>query len=188
MGEPLINFDQVEKAIEIFTNNRMFGMSPRRITLSTVGIIPGLRRLIESSLRVHLAVSVHAPDDELRRWLIPIPDAHPLDEVLRLAHKYASDRDVRLTAEYVLLRGVNDSPEHAIKLAEVLKGKVRRINLIPYNPTTAGFEAPTPEAVLEFQRILKERGYTVTVRRSVGRDVEAACGMLRRRRLDEKDS
>ncbi len=188
MGEPLINFDQVEKAVGIFTDRRMFGMSPRRITLSTVGIIPGLRRLLASSLKVHLAVSVHAPNDKLRRWLIPIQDAHPLVDVLDLAHRYAADRDVRLTAEYVLLRGVNDSPEHALELAKVLKGRVKRVNLIPYNPTTAGFEAPDPEVVLRFQGILKEKGYTVTIRRSVGRDVEAACGMLRRRKLDEENS
>ena len=183
MGEPLLNFDNTYKAIKVFTDERAFGMSPKRITLSTVGIISGMERLLESDIDVHLAISLHAPNRELRMELVPIEADNPIRKVLRLAHKYAKAKNVRLTAEYVMLENVNDSISHAKELADLLKGKVRRINLIPYNETTAYFRSPPMEKIIQFQNYLKERGFVVRIRKSVGKDVNAACGMLRRRRL-----
>jgi 23S rRNA (adenine2503-C2)-methyltransferase len=183
MGEPLLNFDNVYKSIKVFTDKRAFGMSPRRITLSTVGIIEGMKKLLDSDLKVHLAVSVHAPLHDLRMSLVPVEDSNPIDKVLDMAHQYAKDRGVRLTAEYVMLDGINDSLEHAEALARLLRGKVKRINLIPYNDTFAGFRRPPEERILAFQNYLKNKGFIVTVRKSVGKDVDAACGMLRRRNL-----
>jgi len=182
MGEPLLNFENVYKAIKVFTDRKAFAMSPRRITLSTVGIKSGMEKLLESDLKVHLAVSVHAPLPDLRLSLVPIQKDNPIDEILDMAHEYARQRKVRLTAEYVMLDGVNDSISHAKALATLLKGRVKRINLIPYNDTFAGFKRPPQDRILAFQEYLKEKGFIVTVRRSVGKDVDAACGMLRRRR------
>ena len=183
MGEPLLNFDAVYKAIKVFNDPSAFGMSPRRITLSTVGIREGMQELLDSDLKVHLAVSVHAPTHELRLSLVPVEDSNEIDDILDMAYKYASERKVRLTAEYVMLADVNDSIEHAKKLARLLKGRVKRINLIPYNDTFAGFRRPDDEKVLAFQSFLKDKGFIVTIRKSVGKDVDAACGMLRRRNL-----
>ncbi len=183
MGEPLLNFDNVYKAIKVFTDKNAFSMSPRRITLSTVGIKEGMKKLLDSDLNVHLALSVHAPTHDLRLYLVPVEEVNPIDEVIDMAHSYARKRKVRLTAEYVMLKDVNDSIDHASKLANLLKGKVKRINLIPYNDTFAGFSRPIGKKILEFQQYLKEQGFIVTIRKSVGKDVDAACGMLRRRKL-----
>ncbi len=183
MGEPLLNYDNVYKAIKVFTDKNAFAMSPRRITLSTVGIKEGMKKLLDSDLNVHLALSVHAPTHDLRLSLVPVEEVNPIDEVIDMAHSYARERKVRLTAEYVMLKDVNDSIDHASKLANLLKGKVKRINLIPYNDTFAGFSRPIDEKILEFQQYLKEQGFIVTIRKSVGKDVDAACGMLRRRKL-----
>ena len=183
MGEPLLNYDNVYKAIKVFTDKNAFAMSPRRITLSTVGIKEGMKKLLDSDLNVHLALSVHAPTHDLRLSLVPVEEVNPIDEVIDMAHSYVKERKVRLTAEYVMLKDVNDSIDHASKLANLLKGKVKRINLIPYNDTFAGFSRPIDEKILEFQQYLKEQGFIVTIRKSVGKDVDAACGMLRRRKL-----
>jgi len=179
MGEPLNNFDNVVAAMSVMLDDHAYGLSRRRVTLSTSGVVHKLRRLKET-LPVALAVSLHAPDDELRSRLMPINRSYPIAELLAACKDYleAAPRDF-ITFEYVLLDGVNDSPAHARALAKLLAEVPSKVNLIPFNPfPDSGFARSKPEAVLRFRDILVEAGFVATIRKTRGDDIDAACGQL----------
>jgi 23S rRNA (adenine2503-C2)-methyltransferase len=156
-----------------------FGFSPRRITVSTVGLVKGLERLARENLRVNLAVSLHAPTDEVRGRLMPVNRGWGLDDLLDACRRFPLPVRQRMTFEYTLLDGVNDSPEEARRLVKRLEGLRAKVNLIPFNewPGSA-FRRPAPERILAFQRVLLDAGLTATIRWSKGEDVGAACGQL----------
>jgi 23S rRNA (adenine2503-C2)-methyltransferase len=181
MGEPLANFEQVVKAIATLTADWATGISARRITVSTVGLPAQMRRLADLRLAITLAISMHAPDDELRRELIPWADKVSIDQLIE-AGRYYFDRTGReVTLEYVLLKAVNDRPEHAKALAQVARQLRSNVNLIRYNPVEGlPYKRPLTEDVQRFQEILRQAGVTCHTRPSRGSEVAAACGQLRR--------
>ena len=179
MGEPLHNYDETMKALRILTDEHGFAMSPRRITLSTVGLLSGLEKLAREPIMPNLAISLHAPTDEQRGALVPINKKYGVGEIIEACKRFPLKRRSRITFEYVMLAGVNDRPEDARRLATLLAGVKSKVNLIPLN-AAAGipFERPSDEAVSRFAEILAERHLTVSVRKSRGRDIRAACGQL----------
>jgi 23S rRNA (adenine2503-C2)-methyltransferase len=179
MGEPLLNYDATVAALRILMDERGFAVPPRKLTLSTVGILPALEKLAREPVRPNLAISLHAPDPGLRRALMPIEEKYPMGKVLAAARAYATPRGGRVTLEYVLLRGVNDTPAHARELVRRLDERRFKLNLIPLNPAPEiPFQAPSPDDVDAFAGILADGGLTVSVRRPRGRDILAACGQL----------
>jgi 23S rRNA (adenine2503-C2)-methyltransferase len=179
MGEPLLNFEATVGALRVLMDDEGFGVPPRKLTLSTVGVLPALEKLAQERLRPNLAISLHAPDPGLRRALMPIEAKYPFDEVVAAALRYPIPRGGRVTFEYVLLGGVNDTPAHARALARRLAGRHVKVNVIPLNPAPEiPFNAPSPEAVDAFGAALAAGGATVSVRRPRGRDILAACGQL----------
>jgi 23S rRNA (adenine2503-C2)-methyltransferase len=174
MGEPTMNVDAVLAACERLPD---LGVAHRRTAISTVGWVPGIDRLSECDLPVALALSLHAPNDELRSALMPVNDRYPLAEVLAACERYMGRRRRRVFVEYVMLDRVNDRPEHARQLAALLDPHGYKVNLIPYNPTGA-YRASSPERIERFRAILAEHRLTATVRLTRGRDIEAACGQL----------
>jgi len=182
MGEPLANLDAVEPALRLLHSG--LGISARRLTVSTVGLVPGMRRLCEFELPVTLAVSLHAADDARRDELVPLNRRHPIAEVLDAARDYAAAKGRRVTFEYACIADTNDLPHHADALAGRLAGFPggAHVNLIPLNPTADYSGRPAGAARIgEFARRLGERGVTATIRRNRGRDIDAACGQLRMR-------
>ena len=178
MGEPLANLEQVLKALTIITADHGLNFSTRRITLSTVGLIPEMLKL-SSLFPIKLAVSLHAADNQTRSRIMPINRRYPLEELLNGCRSLELPRRNRITFEYLLLGGVNDSPEAARKLAKLLRGLRAKINIILFNEYPgAKFKAPSPSNVEEFQRILQEKHFTATVRQSRGAGIMAACGQL----------
>lgn len=178
MGEPLANFDHLVKALTIITAPWGLNFSSRRVTVSTIGLAPLIPRL-GRAVRVNLAVSLSAPDNDLRRQLMPITDRYPLEAVLAACRDFPLPPHRRITFSYVLLRGINDSVAQARKLAKLLRGLPAKINLIPFNPHPAlPFDRPDDEAVDAFQDILVQAHYTTLVRQSRGTDISAACGQL----------
>jgi 23S rRNA (adenine2503-C2)-methyltransferase len=179
MGEPLHNYDETMKALRILTDAQGFAMPARRITLSTVGLLPALERLAKEPVMPNLAISLHAPTDLLRGELVPINRTYGVGDIIAAAKRFPLKKRSRITFEYVLLAGVNDSPQDARRLAKLLAGVKSKVNLIPLN-AAAGipFERPSDAAVDQFARIVAEHGLTVSVRKSRGRDIRAACGQL----------
>jgi 23S rRNA (adenine2503-C2)-methyltransferase len=179
MGEPLLNYDATLGALRVLMDPEGFGVPPRKLTLSTVGILPALEKLAREPVRPNLAISLHAPDPGLRRALMPIEEKYPMDAVIEAALRYPVPRGGLVTFEYVLLGGVNDTLAHARELARRLGGKRVKVNLIPLNPAPEiPFQAPSPEAVDAFGAALAAADVTVSVRRPRGRDILAACGQL----------
>ncbi|TNF36087.1 MAG: 23S rRNA (adenine(2503)-C(2))-methyltransferase RlmN, partial [Gammaproteobacteria bacterium] len=181
MGEPLLNFDNVVAAMDILLDDFGYGLSKRRVTLSTAGVVPMLRRLGEVS-QVSLALSLHAPDDALRNELVPLNRKYPIAEVLQACRDYwdaQEDTHRVTTVEYTLIDGVNDSVAQARALAVLLKDFPCKINLIPFNPFPGSAYRRSPAAsIARFQEVLTQAGYTVTIRKTRGDDVDAACGQL----------
>jgi 23S rRNA (adenine2503-C2)-methyltransferase len=183
MGEPLLNDDATLGALRILMDPEGFAVAPKKLTLSTVGILPALEKLMQEPVRPNLAISLHAPNPELRRQLMPIEARYPLPAVIEAAQRYGLPRGGRVTYEYVLLRGVNDSPAHARELARLLPAGRCKVNLIPLNPAPElPFAPPTPEAVDAFCAVLADSRLSVSVRRPRGRDILAACGQLHLKR------
>ena len=180
MGEPLYNYENVARALQIITDKEGISLSKRRITLSTAGVVPLIERCgIE--LGVGLAISLHAVTDELRNTLVPLNKKYPISELLSACRKYPSASNARrITFEYVMLKGINDSPGDARELLRLLKGIHAKINLIPFNPwPNSPFECSGKGVIKEFSRILNEGGYSAPIRSPRGRDILAACGQLK---------
>ncbi len=180
MGEPLLNFDSVLAATELMMDDLAFGISKRRVTISTAGVVPAIYELAKVT-DVSLAISLHAPTDELRSKLVPLNRKYPIDALLDACRHYVDGLGDRrtLTMEYTLMKGVNDSISHARALADLLADVRCKINLIPFNPFPAsGFERPEPESVRKFQTHLMNRGYATMLRTTRGEDIAAACGQL----------
>jgi 23S rRNA (adenine2503-C2)-methyltransferase len=185
MGEPLHNYDSVMKAFRLMTHPRGLAISHRRITISTVGLPPALERLKEEPVVPNLAVSLNAPTNELRNELMPINRLYPLETLMKKLSELPLRHRQRITFEYVLLRGVNDSQQQARQLADVTRPIRCKINLIPLNPDEhLPFERPDDETISRFAGILVDHGRTVAVRRSRGPDISAACGQLGTRYID----
>ncbi len=182
MGEPLLNFTEVMRSLVALNDERGLAFSARRITVSTCGIEKGLRELGESNL-AYLAVSLHAPNQALREEIMPRAARWSLDALMKALRSYPLHTRERLTFEYLLLGGLNDSPDQARELAKLMAHVKGKLNLIVYNPAQgAVYKAPTPEAVLAFEKVLWAKGITATVRKSKGQDIDAACGQLAVRR------
>lgn len=179
MGEPLLNMEAVLKTIEILTSHDGMGLSPSRITLSTCGIIPGLKELAKQKIRPRIALSLNAPDTKLREELMPVTRSNPLPEVLEVLRRFPLGKRERITMEYVLIRDINDSLQDARNVVRILNGIRCKVNLIPFNPFPgSGMKKPLDENVFEFQHVLTGKGLTAMVRRSKGVDIQGACGQL----------
>jgi 23S rRNA (adenine2503-C2)-methyltransferase len=179
MGEPLANYDETIRAVRLLTHNRGFGIGQRHITISTIGIIAGIDRLADEDLQIGLAISLHAPNDKLRKSLVPTAGPHSIDDLISAGRRYFKKTGRRVTFEYALIEGINDSPEIATELADLLHGNGSHVNLIPINPTAGDFQRPSRRTVIEFERILIEAGVNCTVRVEKGSEISAACGQLR---------
>ncbi len=181
IGEPLDNYDNVIRFIQMAHDSHGFNLSYRHFTISTSGLIPDIYRLSQEKLPVTLAVSLHAPNDVLRSQIMPINKAYPIEPLLRACKSYFDNTGRRVSFEYALLDGVNDSNNMAHQLADLLQGFSCHVNLIPWNPVPEHPFSPSPKKrVEEFQRIVQNRGISCTIRKELGQDIEAACGQLRR--------
>jgi 23S rRNA (adenine2503-C2)-methyltransferase len=180
MGEPLANYAATVKSLRILTDTKAFGFSPRRITVSTVGLVSGIERLAKEDLRINLAISLHATSNEIRDRIMPVNKGFAIEELLAACRRFPVAVRQRITFEYVLLEGVNDAPEDARRLVRLLKGIRAKINLIPFNDWEgAGFHRPALHRIMGFQEFLLENNIRATVRWSKGEDIGAACGQLR---------
>ena len=179
MGEPLLNFEPVIAAMSLMLDDFAYGLSKRRVTLSTSGIIPEMERLREQS-PVSLAVSLHAPNDELRNILVPINKKYPLAQLMDICRNYFKNEPRRVvTFEYVMLKGVNDQPEHAAQLIKLLSDVPSKVNLIPFNPfPLTQYERSSQTAINAFRDQLMEKGINTITRKTRGDDIDAACGQL----------
>jgi len=181
MGEPLLNFDNVVSSMNLMMEDLAYGISKRRVTLSTSGVVPALDKLALVS-EASLAISLHAPNDELRSQLVPINRKYPIAMLLESASRYIdaqSDKKRVVTVEYTLIAGVNDQPDQARELAQLLRNFPCKINLIPFNPfDQSDYRRPSGNAVSRFWQVLVDAGYIVTVRTTRGDDIDAACGQL----------
>lgn len=182
MGESLANLDALIPALDLVCSKQGLGLGARRVTISTVGLPEKMRKLAELDRSFHLAVSLHAPTEELRDELVPVNAKVGLKSVMEAADAYFRRTGRQVTFEYVLLGGVNDRPEHAAALARLLAGRKAHVNLIPYNPVAGlPFRRPTPAAIRAFADRVRSGGVSLTVRKTKGRPIDAACGQLRRR-------
>ena len=177
-GEPLLNLDNVRKAMEIFNEN--FQIGARRLTVSTSGIIPGIYKLAENDMQSTLAISLHAPNHEIRRKLMPIEDKYNMSDLKTALKKYVEKTGRRITIEYLLAKDLNDTPQAAKELAEYLSDIKCNVNLIPYNPTAKNdYQRPSNNTIQKFKYLLEHSGKKVTIRLERGADIDAACGQLR---------
>ena len=181
-GEPMDNYDNVLRFLHLLTNENGLHISQRNITVSTCGIVPKMRQLAQEKLQITLALSLHATTDEKRRKLMPIANRYGLDELIEACAYYFKETGRRITFEYSLVGGVNDTPEDAAELSKLVKSLNCHVNLIPVNPIKErDFVASTHEKALAFKNKLEKSGINVTIRREMGRDIDGACGQLRRK-------
>ena len=180
MGEPFLNLDNVIKFLRVLTDDNGLEVAPRKVTVSTAGIVPGIERLGKEELNVNLAVSLNATTDEVRTAVMPINKKYPLEILIAALRNYPLKKGKSITIEYVMLGGVNDTPDDMRRLVKLLKGIPVKINLIPFNPYEGSeFKRPTDETVAAFHKHLLDAGYTVITRSSKGADILAACGQLK---------
>ena len=185
-GEPLINYDNVLAYIRLLHEDYCLGMSYRSITLSTSGIVPNIYRLAQEELPITLSISLHAPEDELRSELMPINKKYPLMDVLKAGREYGESTHRRVTYEYILIDRVNDNLKQAQELANLLRGQLASVNLIPINPVAErDWQRPSLERINFFAKYLTDHHITATVRREMGNDIQAACGQLRNKHLKD---
>ncbi len=178
MGEPMDNLEAVLDSLEILSAGYGFGMSPRRITVSTIGILPAIQTFLEKS-RCHLAISLHSPFAEERNQLIPMEKAHPIDSILDAIRRFPIEKQRRISFEYIVFKDLNHSPGHVKALARLLQGFRCRINLIRFHPIPgSSLQSPDEASLLAFREALENKGITTTIRRSRGQDIHAACGLL----------
>jgi 23S rRNA (adenine2503-C2)-methyltransferase len=184
MGEPLANYEATWQAIETLTDDEGFSLGARRITISTVGLVPGIRRLAEEGTQVGLSISLHAPTDELRAKLVPINCRYPLTQLMAACRHYLERTGRRISFEYALIHGINDSPEQARQLAHLLNGLLCHVNLIPLNPVPRSPYQPSSQGrILAFQAELNRLKVPNTLRVERGTDIQAGCGQLRCQRM-----
>lgn len=180
MGEPLDNFDNVLRFISLITDEKGLNLSMRNISLSTCGIVPKIEDLLRRKLQLTLSISLHAPSNELRNKIMPINKRYPVDELLDMCRRYTKETSRRISFEYSMLSGVNDSDECALLLASKLKGMLCHVNLIPVNEVAESpYKPSSPERIERFVSILSKNGINATVRRKLGSDIDASCGQLR---------
>ena len=187
IGEPLDNFDNVLRFLELINHESGMNISMRHISLSTCGLVPKIRELAQRKLQLTLSVSLHAPTDEIRNTIMPVNKAYPTEELLEACRDYYAQTGRRISFEYAMIDGVNDTPQHARMLLRRLKGLPAHMNLIPLNHVEESPLKPSShKAVMEFQKILEDGGVPATVRRTLGGDIDASCGQLRRKYSKEK--
>jgi len=179
MGEPMANYDEMVRAVKILTHDRGFGLGQRHITISTIGISSGIDKLADENLQIGLAISLHAPNNELRKKLVPTAGPNSVEEIIDVGQRYFKKTGRRVTFEYALMDGINDSPEIAEELSVLLQGNGSHVNLIPINPTAGDFKRPSDDRVSKFAEILSNAGVNCTVRVEKGSEISAACGQLR---------
>ena len=179
-GEPFDNYDNVMRAMSIINDPLGLEIGARHISISTCGLVPGIERFARENLQYNLAISLHAPNNELRNSLMPVNRAYPLEKLMEALKDYSRLNNRRLTFEYLLLKGINDSPKEADQIRQLLKGLNAYINLIPYNKVKEkDFETSDDENALRFYDLLKKNNVAVTLRQKKGDDIDAACGQLR---------
>lgn len=189
MGEPLDNFSNVMRFLELVSDEKGLNIGMRHISLSTSGIVPKIYELLEKRLQLTLSVSLHAPNDEIRSKIMPVNKSWGVGELLEACKKYTDETSRRISFEYAMMNGVNDTPECARELARRLKGILCHINLIPANEVPEkGHQRSNDSTIENFRAILEKSGYTVTVRRTLGSDINASCGQLRRETIKEKSN
>ncbi len=187
IGEPLDNFDHVMRFLELVNSADGMNISMRHISLSTCGLVPKIDELAEKKLQISLAISLHGPNNEIRSRVMPVNKAYPIEELLEACRRYYQATSRRIHFEYAMIDGVNDGPEHAKELLRRLKGLPAHVNLIPLNHVEESPLKPSSHnAVARFQKILEDGGVTATVRRTLGGDIDASCGQLRRKYTKEK--
>lgn len=187
IGEPFDNYDEVTKFIEIINHDLGLAIGARHITVSTCGLIPKIKEFMNFPYQVNLAISLHAPTDELRRQIMPVANAYPLKDLMQTIREYIAKTNRRVTFEYILLQGINDSKECAENLAKLVSGMNCYINLIPYNETeNIGYKRSKEETIREFYDILKKNHTSVTKRKEFGSKISAACGQLRSKKEMEE--
>jgi 23S rRNA (adenine2503-C2)-methyltransferase len=186
-GEPLDNYDNVMKFLQLVNADYGLNIGQRHITLSTCGIVPKIYELTERQLQITLAISLHAPNDALRKTMMPIANKYTIDEIIAACKQYIEKTNKRITFEYALVKGVNDSKENAKSLSELLKGLLCHVNLIPVNEIKENtYKTTSTENVSNFSKVLIASGIETTVRREMGADINAACGQLRRSYMETK--
>lgn len=184
MGEPLLNYDATIKAIHILNSALGFNLGARHMTISTAGVVPGIKALAKEGIQVGLAISLHAPGDTLRNSLVPLNRKYPLQELMSACRDYYGVTGRRVTFEYTMFRGINDSSRFALQLARLLRGTNSHVNLIPANQTPGGYPPSPKELIKEFCEELRRHGITATIRHSQGSEIQAGCGQLRGRGFD----
>ena len=186
IGEPLDNLENVLRFLELVNSKEGMNISLRHISLSTCGLVPKIDELARQKLQLTLSVSLHAPNDEIRDTIMPVNRAYPVEELLAACRRYYQATNRRISFEYAMINGVNDAPEHAKELLRRLKGLPAHFNLIPLNHVEESPLKPsTKAAVAKFQKLLEDGGVTATVRRTLGGDIDASCGQLRRKHTKE---
>jgi 23S rRNA (adenine2503-C2)-methyltransferase len=189
MGEPLANYEATWQAVEVLNDKKGFGLGARRFTVSTVGLVPGIRRLAQEQIAIGLAVSLHAANDALRDRLVPINKRYPLSKLLDACREYILHTGRRVSFEYALMEGINDSPSQATELGYLLRGMLCHVNLIPLNPSEGCTCRPSSHgSTMAFRRELNRLGIANTVRLERGRDIQAGCGQLRSRQMTALES
>lgn len=187
MGEPLDNYDNLIRFVKLVSNPDGILISQRNITVSTCGLVDGIRRLMKEKLQITLAISLHAPNDQIRQQTMPVAKRYSMDELLLACREYFKETKRRITFEYSMIRGVNDSPEQAVELAGRLRGLNCHINLIPLNEVKERSCSRSRQADIErFKKMLEKQGMNVTIRREMGSDIDAACGQLRQNYMNEE--
>lgn len=191
MGEPFLNYKVVKEVIQTASNQKKFDLGNRRITVSTCGIVPGIKAFTKDFPQTSLAVSLHAPNDEVRKSIMPVEHTYPLDMLMEALDEYTDTTNKRIFYEYIMINGVNDHIKLAHELGKLLEGRLAHVNFIPYNPwegTNSDGMSPTPRFIIEkFQKILQHYGIASTIRATMGDDIDAACGQLaNKKKLEEK--
>ena len=189
IGEPLDNFENVMRFLELVNSPEGMNISMRHISLSTCGLVPMIDKLAEKKLQISLAISLHGPNDEIRNRIMPVNKAYPIDQLLDACRRYYAATSRRIHFEYAMIDGVNDTEQHAKELIRLLKGLQAHVNMIPLNHVEESpFKPSSRQAVQRFQKLLEDAGIPATVRRTLGGDIDASCGQLRRKYTKEKNS
>ena len=191
MGEPMLNYDAMKESIHTFTNQKKFDLSGRRVTVSTCGIVPGIDKFTQDFPQTSLAISLHAPNDEIRRSIMPVDHTYDLEKLMSSLQRYTEKTNKRIFYEYIMINWVNDHIKLADELGKLLQGRLAHVNFIPYNPgegTSSDWYSATPRFIIEkFQRILEKYGIPSTIRATMGDDIAAACGQLARKKKQEEE-